>query len=60
MQNFINEMNDTDIMSNLNMSPNADPNENYGILNNTIMEIKSKHMPSKLVKFNKHKHRKSE
>ncbi len=37
----MNGMNNTDIMCNFNLSPNGDPNENYDILNNIVMEIKS-------------------
>ena len=36
---------------------NADPNTNYDILNIIITESYNKHLPAKLVRFNKHKHK---
>ena len=35
----------------------ADPNSKYTTLCNDILRSKSKHMPSKWVKFNKYKHK---
>ena len=42
-----------------NKKPTADPNSNYTTLCNEILRSKNKHMPSKWVKFNKYKHKKS-
>ena len=36
----------------------TDPNDNYDILINKIVEIKDRHIPTKYVKFHKHKHKK--
>ena len=36
----------------------ADPNANYNIMHDIIEEAKNTHMTSKLVKFNKYKHKK--
>ena len=36
----------------------ADPNANYNIMHDIIEETKNSHMTSKLVKFNKYKHKK--
>ena len=44
---------------NLIKKPTADPNSNYTTLCNEILRSKNKHMPSKWVKFNKYKHKKS-
>ena len=44
---------------NLIKKPTADPNSNYNTLSNDILRSKNKHMPSKWVKFNKYKHKKS-
>ena len=44
---------------NLIKKKNADPNSNYTTLCNEILRSKNKHMPSKWVKFNKYKHKKS-
>ena len=38
---------------------NADPTENLTTLNVLISQAKDKHLPTKFVKFNKHKHKKS-
>jgi hypothetical protein len=43
---------DTDISSN--------PNLNYEIIDHTFEEMRSKYLPIKKVKFNKHKHKKSD
>ena len=42
----------------LNKSPNADTNLNYDILINDMVRAKDKHMPTKMMKFNKYKHKK--
>lgn len=42
-----------------NLNPD-DPNYNYDVFDNVIKAALDKHMPSKLVKFKKHKHRKSD
>ncbi len=44
---------------NLNENPKNDPNINNNILHNVIQNAKSIHMPQKIVKFNKYKHKKS-
>ena len=41
------------------LSDNADPNNNYEILENTITDAMSKHIPIKTVRCNKHEHNKS-
>ena len=46
-----------DIYNKLNKNPNADTNLNYDIIFNDIVRAKVKHMPTKLVKFNKYKHK---
>ena len=47
------------IMSKLNCSVNADPNSNYEILNSILKTAIDTCMPTKLVKYNKHRHKKS-
>ena len=47
------------ICDKLDLSDNADPNNNYEILENTITDAMSKHIPIKTVRYNKHKHQKS-
>ena len=43
----------------LGKSCTADINLNYEMINDDILRAKNKHMPCKLVKFNKYKHKKS-
>ena len=38
---------------------NQDPNNNYNILHTILQEAKDKHMPTKFVRYNKYKHKKS-
>ena len=38
---------------------NADPTDNLTTLNVLISQAKDKHLPTKFMKFNKHKHKKS-
>ncbi len=47
------------IINKLNTSPNDIPNNNYNILHTIIENATNKHIPDKVVKFNKHKHKKS-
>ena len=45
--------------SNMNENLSQDPNVNYNILHDIIQKAKSTHMPTKLVRFNRYKHKKS-
>ena len=54
--NHISEVNFNDLMDN---DISADPNINYNILETTIKNAKDKYLPIKIVRFNKHKHKKS-
>ena len=38
-------------------NPYCDPNVNYNVFNNHLVRLKDKHMPFKLVKFNKYRHK---
>ena len=50
----------SDVLYNkLNKSLNADTNINFEIIHDEIARAKNKCMPSKIVKFNKYKHKKS-
>ena len=53
------EITSYDTYNKQNKNPNADTNLNYDIIFNDIVRAKDKHMPTKLVKFNKYKHKKS-
>ncbi len=43
---------------NLDIDPHLDPNINYNILHDTIQSTKELHMPFKIVRYNKYKHKK--
>jgi hypothetical protein len=47
------------LMNKINLDNNADPNLNYEILHDAITSAVETNMPTKYVKFNKHKHKKS-
>ena len=53
-----NDIHSSDIYNTLDTKPNTDPNHNYSIIINEINQAKNKYMTSKLVKFNKYKHKK--
>ena len=59
MHKVKNEIKSYDTYNKLNKNPNADTNLNYDIIFNDIVRAKDKHMPTKLMKFNKYKHKKS-
>ena len=49
----------SEIYEKLDISPTAATNHNYNIILDEINQAKNKNMTSKLVKFNKYKHKKS-
>jgi hypothetical protein len=59
MNNFKNSKLFTQLHGKLNKDLTADPNENYDILEQTIIDAKSKHLPEKSIRFNKYKHKKT-
>ena len=56
---FQTELNNANIYDMLDTQLLTDPTENLTTLNKLISQAKDKHLPIKLVKFNKHKHNKS-
>ena len=56
---FNTELNNANIYDSLDNSLATDPTQNLNILNYAISQAKRKHIPSRIVKFNKHKHKKS-
>ncbi len=60
IENLINDLQSRQIQDMLNQNPSADPNKNYDVLNSVLEEAMSKHLPTKTVKYNKHKHKKSD
>ena len=55
-----NEILEQNIANHMDTNPNTNPNYNYNKMISIIDEAKKKHMPIKIVKFSKHKHKKSE
>ena len=59
MLNVRHEIQSEEFYSKLGKSCTADIHLNYEMINDEILRAKNKHMPCKLVKFNKYKHKKS-
>ena len=57
--NFKHEICIANILDKLDLSIDANPNLNYNILEHTIVNALKKHLPTKTVKYNKYKHKKS-
>ena len=51
------ELSSTDIYCRLKHNLDNNPNENYEIMSNIIQNAKAKHVPSRFVKYNKHRHK---
>ena len=54
---YLADLMNSNIISQLDQDPYCDPNVNYDILHKHITDLKDKHLPFKLVKFNKYKHK---
>ena len=59
IQNFQNELLASKELNSLSANLNENPNTTYNIIHQVIQSAKAKHMPSKLDKFSKYKHKKS-
>ena len=59
VENIKNELLTSDLLNQLDPNLTTNPNETYNIIHEAIETAKHKHMPSKLVKFNKYRHKKS-
>ena len=53
------EIHTSNIYSKMDKSPNADTNFNYNRIDQIIETTKNKHIQTKVVKFNKYRHKKS-
>lgn len=60
VRRFQEEVSNSNILNNLDKQPSVDPTENLNLIENVLISAKKKHLPSKFVRFNKHKHKKSE
>mgnify|MGYP000297251403 CR=1 FL=1 len=56
---FLQEINASNLYDKLDKNPHADPTANYNMMERICKQALNKHFPSKIVKFNKHKHKKS-
>ena len=54
--NFKNAIAKSDLLSQLDLNHNAEPNQNYNILSTSLENAKKKHIPKKLQGFNRRKH----
>ena len=59
IHNFVNELEELNIYGKLKTSVNSDPEENYDIMLQLLSTAKENHLPKKMVKFNKRKHKKA-
>ena len=59
LNNLKSEIVHLNIYNKLNLDINSDPNINYDIIDDAISAAINRHLPVKLVKFHKHKHKKS-
>ena len=50
----------TDILGKLKRDMFTDPNVNYNIMDKLIQDCREQHLPSRTIKYNKYKHKKSE
>ena len=57
MQSLISDLSKLDIHNKMIHSVEHDPNENYAILSNIIKQHKERHFATRLVKFNKKRHK---
>ena len=57
--NFKAELSHADFDNRLDQHINSDPNNNYNLLEKTMTDAMNKYMPTKTIKFNKHKHKKT-
>ncbi len=60
IQTFYNEILTSDKLINLKSDIKEDPNNIYNISHSVDQDAKNKHMLTKLIKYNKYKHKKSE
>ena len=59
LNGFINHLTTSQTLKSLNDTLDLDPNINYNILHDIIQSAKNTYMPVKILKFNKHKHKKT-
>ena len=56
INNFKNSIATSDLLSQLDLNVNANPNVNYNILSSVLEQAKIRHIPKKIQRFNRRKH----
>ena len=59
LDDFYKEIAESDIFSKLNTNKLSDPNINYNTMHKIIDDARKKHIPNKIMKFNRYRHKKS-
>ena len=59
IQNFVHDLEELNIYEKLHTSVDSRPEEKYGILLKLLSTAKDKHLPTKIVKFNRKKHKRA-
>ena len=59
VDNFINDIKNANIIGMIDCNPLSCPSQNYDIIEHIINKSYTKHIPSRTVKFDKHKHKKN-
>ena len=59
MNNFVNELKETNIYDQLDKQLTGDPNANYELFNSLLNNAREKHLPKKKIKYQKKLHKKS-
>ena len=57
INNFVTEISNLNLISQINTQHDSDPNLNYNMLETHIKNVKNKHLPIRTVKFRKRKHK---
>ena len=57
LENFSNELKNSNIVDKLNVDANADPNLNFDRFMEHFMKLKEQHLPKKVVRFDRKKHK---
>ena len=57
LENFLNKLKNSNIVDKLNVDANADPNLNFDRFMEHFMKLKEQHLPKKVVRFDRKKHK---
>ena len=59
IQNFVNKLDELNIYNHLQTAIDSSPDVNYHTILELLSTVKDKHLPKKIVKFNRKKHKKA-